>query len=235
MKKLFLAVLFGLSFIAVNAQTTTQKMEVGEFMKINIDGPLNVDYVYCPDSAGIAFVTGMPDRIAWVEARVKGDELRLKLQQPDSLKYMPAGPKPSVKVYSSFLTAVVNNGDSTVRVLSTVNVPKFSAKVVGNGRISIHDIQANEVTLTQAIGHGALRVAGKCKDLSINLLGNGTVEAEALESTKCSIKYGGKGNIGVWANEKISVVGIGSGTVYFLGSPQIKNSAIGVSLQHMTE
>lgn len=236
MKKLILAVLLGLTITAAKAQLSSQKLEVGEFMELSVSGPLNVDYVYNPDSAGIVIVTGVPERLAWVEAQVKKKELKLKLQQPDSLKYMPAGPKPFVKVYSSFLTSVENKGDSTVRVHTTVNVPEFTAKVVGNGRVAVHDIQANEVKISQTLGSGAVRVAGNCKELSISMLGKGgMVEAEALECTKCSITMGGKGNIGVWAKDQLSVFGLGSGTVYFIGQPKIKNSSVGVSLQPMTE
>lgn len=124
-----------------------------------------------------------------------------------------------------------NEGDSTVRVLTTTPVAQFSARVIGNGRIGVRTIKAGEVTGSILSGHGVLALTGECTKAMLKLTGTGVIQADGLQSKDATVWTTGTGSVGVWATKTLTIKGAGSGTVYVLGSPELKQKTIGVKVQ----
>lgn len=207
------------------------QLKVDDFMELKVSGPLNVDYVNLPDSAGTVVISGVDDtQFSWVEVNGKGKKVHLALKVPPEMGSIPSN-LPSVTVYSSYLTRVENEGDSTVRVVSTANVAEFSAQVMGNGRLGVHSISAGNVTGSLLTGRGVLALTGKCNNLSLRLNGTGTIQADALQSVSASLWVAGTGSVGVWATDRLSIKGVGSSTVYVVGTPELVKKAPGVKVQ----
>lgn len=228
LKKIFSLLLLA---SAATCAAEVASLQASPFQKIKVVGELNVDCVHCPDSAGLVVINAPnPEQLSWVEAEVKGDKLHLRLVKPEGVT--TAGNLPAVKVYTRYLVKAENEGDSTLRILSMASVPEFDAKLIGNGRLSVRSLDTEKLTASLLAGRGIMALAGKSIKAKYSLAGSGTIEADALGCEEASVKMAGTGSIGVNASGKLSVNGAGSGTVYYLGSPQIKKTvAIGVKLQ----
>lgn len=220
-----------LTLVSVAAAKGPLNLQTHDFQELRVRGPLNVEYVSQPDSAGLIVISGPVDeQLSWVEAASSGRKLTLRMNIPAEEVTTPQN-LPSVRVYSSYLTKIDNEGDSTVILNSPSAGAQFSARIIGNGRISVRNIKAGEVNASILSGHGIIALSGDCNKASLKLTGTGVIQADALRATDAYVWTTGTGTVGVWAVKNISIKGAGSGTVYIKGTPVIKQKTIGVKLQ----
>ncbi|MDE6146235.1 MAG: DUF2807 domain-containing protein [Muribaculaceae bacterium] len=206
-------------------------LKTHDFQELKVRGPLNVEYVSSADSAGMILISGIAEeQLSWVEASGSGRKLTLHLRVPDEQVSVPRE-LPSVRVYSSYLTKVENEGDSTLIVNAPEAGARFSALVIGNGRVSVRDIKAGEVEGSILSGHGVVALSGDCNKASLKLTGTGVIQADALRATDGYVWCTGTGTVGVWAVKTLKIKGAGSGTVYIKGTPEISQKTVGVKIQ----
>ncbi len=234
LKRFFAAAL--LLVVALCAAAETEVLKVDRFQQIRVIGPVNVDCIYKPDSVGYIQVNSPEkNQISWIEASTKGNKLKIQLRLPDEMRQgltpIPAG-LPSVRIYTNYLTGVSNEGDSIVRVITSTNVPNFTAMLMGNGYLSIRGIDTEKLSVELVSGSGTLAIKGRANTESVKLAGVGTIEADGVEAEEAKVVLVGTGNVGVWAKNKLTIRGTGSGTVYVKGTPEIsKKLALGIKLQ----
>lgn len=205
-------------------------LKTQDFQQLKVRGDLNVEYVASADSAGVILISGASEeQLSWVEAS-GSKKLTLHLRLPDEIEVTPRN-LPSVRVYSSYLTKVENEGDSTVIVNSPAAGAQFAAIVTGNGRISVRNIKAGEVEGSVRTGRGIVALSGDCNKASLKVTGAGVIQADALRATDAYVWSTGTGNIGVWAVKNLTIKGAGSGSVYIKGTPDIKQKIVGVKIQ----
>ncbi|MDE6491241.1 MAG: DUF2807 domain-containing protein, partial [Muribaculaceae bacterium] len=110
--------------------------------------------------------------------------------------------------------------------------PSFTARAVGNGRLVIRDINANDVSCSVFTGSGVIVAYGNCTNSSLSLTGTGAIQADGLKASDVKCRNTGTGSIGCWATDFLNVSGAGSGTIYYRGTPKIKKSlALGVKVE----
>lgn len=209
-------------------QSRSYLLDVGDFNELRVRDGINVDYACSTDSAGKASFECDPEVASSIMFTNKGGQLTIQLSDPQLL---PAGAvRPTLRVHSRFLTKAFNTSDSTLRILSVKEAPKFEALQEGNGRLVLRSVNASEVKLTLRLGHGTLVAAGECSQAKIHFTGTGLIQADGLEANDVSINCSGTGSIGVNPKEQLSVFGAGSTTVYYLGDPKIRNRTLGVKI-----
>lgn len=221
MKSIFATLLL---FVTVTV-TAQQRYDLsfGEFHELKVVDGINVDYEYNPELAGKVVFESTPEVASAVIFEPSKAKLEIKLASRDT-KYDNL---PTIKVYSTYLTKVTNEGDSMVRVLKVAPGPKFMARLVGNGRLVVRDVKSTEVDASISTGHGTLVIYGHADIAKLSLIGGAAqIQADELESTevKCSLR--GTGHISCYALKTLSVGGLGSGTVYYRGTPQVKKNAL---------
>lgn len=214
--------------VASQGQNLTKyELNVGEFNELKVVDGINVDYKCNPDSTGLAVFTSVPEKASAFIFNNKNGKLSMQISTESvGLKDMP-----TVTVYSKYLTKVENSGDSTVRVVSVAQGPKFTANLIGNGRLSVRDIEIEEVNGKITTGNGTLAINGICERANISFKATGVIQADGLKANQVSVSAYGTGSVGVWAVKKLNVTGMGSTTVYYKGEPEIKNRSIGVKLE----
>ena len=211
---------------ATAANLVKYELKVNEFHELKVVDGINVVYSCNPDSAGLAVFTCPSDEAAaFIFNNPKGKGVLSMQLSTESIgrKNMPV-----VYVYSTFLTKVENSGDSLVKVLNVAKGPKFSAQLIGNGRLVVKDVKATEVNAGISTGNGTLVIAGECELAKIKLVGTGVIQADELKADEVSVKASGTGSVGVWPLESLSVSGVGSTKVYYKGEPKIKNRTLGI-------
>ena len=202
-------------------------INIGEFSEVRLQDPINVDYVCSADSTGRAVFECSPEDVSAIMFTNKKGCLTIQLST-DELR--PGTKLPTIRVYSRFLTKASNTSDSTLRVVSVNDTPRFEALQEGNGRLIVRSVKANDVKLTLRLGHGTLVASGECHQAKIHFTGTGVIQADALEAQDISVNCSGTGSIGVNPLKSLSVFGAGSTTVYYLGNPSIRNRTLGVKI-----
>lgn len=214
--------------IAISMSAHKYDINVGDFTELRLQDAINVDYVCSADSAGHAVFECAPEIASAFVFTPKGSRLSIQLTTSEVRQDIPL---PTIRVYSRFLTNASNTSDSTLRILSVSDTPRFDAVQEGNGRLIVRSVSANDVRLTLRLGHGQLIASGECTKAKIHFTGTGLIQADGLTAEEVSINCSGTGSIGVNPVKNLSVFGAGSTTVYYLGDPVIRNRTIGVKIQ----
>lgn len=197
--------------------------EVGAFHKLRVLDNVNVVYRCVPDSAGFAAYRGEEDfRDAFIFTNNNGT-LRVQVTTEDINK--PG--LPTIYLYSDYLTEAENSSIFTLTIENPAPCAEFKVRQEGNGTIIADGINATKVTAALATGMGNVIVAGTCTNAELKMVGTGVIQADRLKarSVKCTII--GSGSIGCWAEEKLSVKGIGSTKIYYKGNPEVKKTGGG--------
>jgi hypothetical protein len=208
------------------------ELNVSDFTELKVINGVNVDYYSNPDSVGMAVFDATKKQASAILFSNKKGALSIELN--DDLTADEA--IPTVRVYSRFLSKVENSSDSTVRVMSVAPTARLQAKVIGNGRVVVHDIDANEVEGAIATGNGALVLDGKCQDATLSIVGTGSIQADGLSAVNVKCRNTGTGTIGCYAEKLLTVKGAGSGKIYYKGKPEVKKPmALGLKVEALAE
>lgn len=223
--KTLTTILLSLCFLGASASGLVKyELKVNEFHELKVVDAIRVVYSSSTDSAGMAVFTCPSEQASALMFNNKGGKLSMQI----STESVGSKDLPVVYVYSSYLNKIENSGDSLVKALRIAECPKFTATLIGNGRLSVPDIKATEVEAAIKTGNGTLVIGGKCQKANIKFVGTGVIQADELEAVDVSVKAHGTGSIGVWPQKELSVSGVGSTKVYYKGNPEIKNRTVGV-------
>ncbi|MCH5319088.1 MAG: DUF2807 domain-containing protein [Paramuribaculum sp.] len=227
--KLLIALIL-MSLTVLADEPTRYELNMNDFIELKVTDGINVDYKCNPDSAGKVVFETVPNLASQIIFVPGGDKLEIQLATIESGSYKDL---PVITVYSTFLTKVQNSGDSTLRVLNIAPGPKFKAKLIGNGTLSIRDIETIQLDASINTGNGTIVISGKTQSASLKTTGAGTIQADGLKAQTLKCSLWGTGSIGCDVSESLSIFGAGSGTVYYRGNPIIKNRTIGVKTSHI--
>lgn len=222
-----------LTWLGMAAQTRPYTIALTDFNELQLRGSVNVDHRISTDSAGLVVFDATEEMVPWIEAECKKGKMKINVDVPKELGAVQG--LPTLRVYSTSLLRVENDGDSALRLLSPLHGPTFSARVVGNGVVSVRSVQVTDVSGGVMAGRGQLIIdSGKCLQASFTLAGTGNIQADGLAAVRVSCKCTGTGSVGVWAAEELSVNGAGSSTIYYRGDPVItKKISLGLKLERL--
>lgn len=203
------------------------ELNVSDFSELKVVDGVNVDYKCNPDSAGMVVFYAQSDVATAMEFSTTKNRLTISVSDEFKGKNLP-----TVVVYSQFLSKAENVGDATLRVLSLNSGPKFVARLVGNGRLLVRNVNANDVDASINTGNGSLTIYGKCRTAKYNNTGAGTIQADDLVAEDVKCVQVGTGSVGCSAKTSLMVYGA-SGKVYYRGNPVIKNRSVGVGIEQI--
>lgn len=223
-------VLTCLFFVAMGgyfaAKAADYKLEVLDFSELKVTDGINVDYICSQDSAGWVYFSCEPEMSSKLMFSNNKSCLHVQVAADDEI----LTDLPTVRVYSSFLTKVENQSDSTVRVLSNSILPSFKVRVIGNGTIKVANIEANSVEGAIATGKGHIVFTnGVAKTAKFRNVGTGPIEGGGLKAQEVKAFMLGTGDIDCTALKVLTIYGAGTGKVYYSGNPEkVVNRSIGV-------
>lgn len=113
----------------------------------------------------------------------------------------------------------VSLGHVTAPALSAAT---FTLDVLNRGNVTIERLDAERLE-TKLTSSGEVRIdAGKVGHQQLELYGRGGVTATGLEATTTKAYLGGSGNAWLWVTDALEVTLRSSGSVRYLGSPEVK-------------
>ncbi len=205
------------------AAVHTYHLQFDEFHELKVVDGINVDYICDKEKAGLIEFEADSTIASTVMFNPGKGKLSISLATRDTV-YTNL---PTVRVYSSFLSSVKNEGDSTVRVIAPAPCPEFQATLIGNGRLIVRDLEATEVKAKVTAGHGTIILSGSVTVAKLSTLGGASdIQADALQSKECSATVTGTGAITCWATDKLSYGGAGSGKISYRGHPELSKKFI---------
>lgn len=210
--------------IAVNASNPSDvrqyEIRANNFTELRVMDGFNVVYKSLPDSAGIVSFRAAPDIAP--EVMVTPDEKKRRLTvQLANVGSRTAG-LPTLYIYSDSLTRIENNSDSAVSVHNLKPVKHFSARLEGNGLLTVEGVAATTVNATKFTGNGTLRISGKCDKAKISNSGTGYINAGDLAAREVNCSLWGTGTVLCNPSGKLNIKGM-SATVIYRGEPEVKS------------
>lgn len=193
-----------------------------EFNELKVTDGINVDYYYDPERAGLVEFDADETVASAVIFTPDKNKLKISLASRDSV-YRNL---PTIKVYSSFISSVRNEGDSTVRVISSAACPEIKARLIGNGRIVIRDCKTTRINLEIISGNGTIMATGTSSSAKYTVAGAGDIQADDLKAEDVSAVITGTGTIACFATKELSAGGLGSGKINYRGTPAIKTKFV---------
>jgi len=212
------------------ASPTPYDLKVNNFSELKVVDNVNVVYRCNPDSAGHVIFSATPDQASAFILQPDGTKLEI-LVAPEADN--TADRLPTVTVFSSYLTRAENDGRGHLRIESAAPGPKLQIVLEGNGRITARDIDQQAIDASIRTGNGEIVITGKTDMAKLSSLGSGQIQADELKAREARCRITGTGSIGVNASESLTISGMGSGTVYYLGNPEIKNRTLGIKTRRL--
>ena len=227
--KRFITYVLVLIGVCVASNAAPYALNIKDFSEIKLVDGINVVHKCMPDSAGWVVFDG--DESVAPKILFSNEKNQLKIEL--SADGQPLTGLPTVYVYSSFLSKAENSGDSTLTVISPAPASSLKLRVVGNGTIIAKDIHATRAEGKIDTGRGHVVMTGKVQNVKLSNTGTGRIEAGNLQAEvgKCSLL--GTGPIDCAVSDELTIVGLGSGTVYLKGKPKIKNRTLGVKVEEI--
>lgn len=220
MKATLLTLFAFIASINATAQTRHYELTVGEFHELEVIDGINVDYNFDPYRAGKVEFEATSDVASAIMFHPEEGKLKIQLASRDTIY----SSLPTVNIYSTFLSKVTNEGDSTLRVLTINPGPSLEACLIGNGRLVVRDARTNKADISILTGKGTLVIYGTADNASFSVTGAGQIEADdfKVKDAKCTLT--GTGSIFCYPTHELSVKGIGSIKVFYRGNPKIKKN-----------
>lgn len=206
------------AFVQAQNATSHYEFSFGEFHELKVVDGINVDYQCDPSKAGKVEFEAPADLASAIIFEPSKGKLSIQLALRDG-SYLNL---PTVKVYSTYLNKVSNEGDSLVRVLSVAKGPQFSCRVMGNGRLSVRDVDATTVDASILSGHGIISITGRADKIKLKITGAGSIQADELSAKEGDCSVTGTGVINCSVSELMKAGGVGSGKIIYRGEPEIK-------------
>lgn len=227
MKKLA-GIIAALVIAAIPSAAETYELFAGPFDKADIRGDFNIVYRNVPDSIGYVAYDSDIDYSPALDVTVKKGKLSIYHKNVDQ----EPGPAPTIRIYSDYLTSIVNEGNGTFDAVVNMSTPTFSAKQVGNGKIILDGINTTTFKANIETGNGSIIARGRCEEANFTLMGTGVIQADALTANEVKCKVLGTGTIGCRPLDVLDVRGIGTTKVYYYGTPTVKKVG-GARLEQM--
>lgn len=217
--------LFNVAFAQQDVVKYTRN--IGDFSSLKVVDGINVVYQQNTDSIGYATFTTTAEKAALIILSNNNNALNIQI----STDGIGVANLPTLYVYSQTLINIENTGDSTVCAYNVAPIDRFQARLIGNGNMIISDIKASDVKGTILNGNGTITLSGKCKKLTLNSKSTGQILADKLiaEDVKCILF--GTGDMKCHSDNKIMVIGSGSGKIYYSGNAtDIINRSFGINI-----
>lgn len=207
-----------------NDNYTTREFKVNDFSKVSLSEPFNVIYKVNPDSAGYIQVYGEENILDIISLKSEKGNLAIKM---NGLRTPEFGVV-LIRMYSSSLTEILNEGAATIEVQSPIEGAEIKFSVIGSGQIKAEHTTSGVLNLNIG-GGGDILVGGTTGMGDFSIQGNGEIRAAQLKAEEVKAVITGTGNIRCHADKSLKTFLTGNGKVAYTGNPELKTRTIGTA------
>jgi hypothetical protein len=179
----------------------TEEREIGDFTAINLSGM--GDVILTQGEPTVLSINAEDNLLPYLESVVEGGTLYLRVRQDAAL--LP-----------------------TQAITYTMTVPNITAITVsGTANIMGDNLMIEKLALNVS-GGGSFLLSGTATELSVTISGAGSFDTSQLITQRTTINMTGAGSARVSATELLDVTISGAGTIFYSGSPEIRQNISGI-------
>ncbi len=231
MKKLYYF-LFGLLLVcsygcqnnenrAVSSKVETVEKQVEPFKRLTVkSGTANI-YIKQADTESLK-IEAEENIIAAFNVRVENETL--EIEQNKNTDFSPAHPI-NFYVTGRNIESISLFGSEELQSQGNLKVERLRVNISGSGKANL-DVTGNELIL-KILGSGEVNLKGSMDLQKVAINGNGNYNAENLISKEAFISINGSGNGYVNVQDTFNIKIFGSGTLKYLGNPELQQSISG--------
>jgi len=231
--KLFTSILAFLIISAnLNAQMFTKKIKgngtiitktrmVSDYDKIAVAGSFDVKLL--KGIEGVISVKADENLMEYIVTEVENGDLKIHIKKGFNIK---TNKTILVTVPFTDINAISLAGSGDVTSEDVINASELRLKLAGSGNLNLNISSKN---LTSSIaGSGNINLKGNSNIFECNIAGSGNINGYELKALIATAKIAGSGNVKINAVNEIHAKSVGSGNIYYSGSPSIeKISSVG--------
>jgi len=203
-----------------NGILRTSEKTVTAFEKIVADGTVEVRY-YASDEYRVVFTID-ENLHDYVEIFTRNNALNIGLKKNVSYSRLT---KFLVEVYCPVLTGISADGFIDFEGMDIISTPTFKTNISGSGIIK-GTIECENFS-ADIDGFGEMTITGNTNDARINISGSGIFDGKEFKTKNATVDIDGFGKVYIWVTDKLKVNISGSGTLYYIGEPNIESSING--------
>lgn len=203
-------------------ESASRTYQVGEFNKIEVAGPYNVEVV-TGQKVGVA-ATGGANLLDETEVTVENGTLKIAPKKRNGFRWSWNGGSATFTIATANLNglALAGSGDGKVDKVTG----DFEGAIAGSGSINVGQIEGGKVSISIA-GAGDAKLAGKADSTKVDIAGSGDVDAGSLIAKTAEVSIAGSGDVKVHASESADVSIMGAGDVDVAGGGKCSTSKAG--------
>jgi hypothetical protein len=212
---------------AENGPTVTRNYQVGNFQKLEVAGPYDVE-VRTGGNPGVS-ARGSEKLLERTVVEVRGDKLVIR---PESNRgwfhfgWSNRGGKADFVVTVPQLRGATIAGSGDIRV-DQVHGDSFEGTVAGSGSLDLGSANVQWLKLAIAGSGGVKAGAGKVQNGEYEIAGSGDVDARAVQAEQAKVSIAGSGSVRAQATRTADVSIMGSGDVDVTGGAKCSVSKAG--------
>jgi len=214
--------------LACFAQAKSHDISVGEFNKIIIEGPFNINL---SNSKCFVKAVSKEDVFDWLVVSNIDGTLKISIDEKKKKSWSSLwGNTIAVDLFigCSAVSEINLKGVGKISTINTLKSNELLININGVNRSEL-DIDAKKIQLTVS-GIGEYLFKGNTDNIFIDFSGIGNFNSSLLNAKSLTMNGSGIGNCTVRASEEIWINSSGIGNITYLGSPQkrqINKSGIG--------
>jgi hypothetical protein len=198
-----------------NGQVVQVERQVDAFSAIQSAGIVNL---HLTEEGQALTLKADSNLLPHIKTTVHHETLQIETKRP-----IQGAEKLQITVPVDQLNSLKNMGTGTIQTHGSLNGDSLRIANTGTGKMNLN-LQFEQVHFENK-GTGAATLTGQANDLTVNLLGTGTFDAEGLKAQRVSVKLNCTSECRVHATKTLSAEANGTGTIYYKGDPHIEKNS----------
>ena len=199
-----------------NGSIVTENRSGDQFNKLKVSGDFRV--VLTSDRTKELSIKTDENLMYYIITEVKDGSLLIKMKKNYHLK--PSNHKAiAVQVPLNFLREIALSGSGSIRSEEQIKTDQLIMKMSGSGKIIV-GLTADDIEAVLS-GSGRIELYGSSSNFEAALSSSGSVKAKELKTEEGEFTVSGSGRIETNVTEKIIAKISGSGSIRYIGSPNL--------------
>lgn len=206
--------------------TTSRTYQVGNFQRIEVAGPYDVE-VHTGGTAAVS-ARGAQKLLDRTVVEVRGDKLVIRPESSHGFFHWgwTSHEKSSFSVTVPQLSGATIAGSGDIRV-DKVSGQQFEGSVAGSGGLNVGSLKVQSLKLAIAGSGSAKADGGKAEAATYDIAGSGDIDAGAVQTQQLKVSIAGSGGVKGHSSGTANVSIMGSGDVDVTGGAKCSVSKAG--------
>jgi len=204
-----------------NHQLVNNRISIDNYEQIILNVPGEVYYQQFSDSTPYLQIHTDENIFEALDVRVQGDQLLIGAKENSNIR--PS--KLTIYTCSHNLSKIMISGSGNLHLKGEVNANELKINITGSGNLIADSLLCNNL-IANITGSGNVKLTGASNQSSFTVTGSGNIKAFDFLTQELYCKIIGSGNVEALVFNSLDANIIGSGDLFYRGSPKSTNKNI---------